>query len=164
MKSRGFTLMELIIVVLVIGILAAYAVPQYLRTVETSKADDAVALVNMVGTTNKMFALDHSNTYVTGSLSAGCGTAACPTGPTFSACALVWCKYLADQAFEAKAYDIFTCDGTTFGSCAGLGSGNFTAGAKRKSGALSPYSTWGFTINTSGKIEAYGTSPPTPTY
>ncbi len=165
-KESGYTLVELVVVVLIVGILAAYGVPQYLRTVETSKADDIVSLVNMVGTTNKMFALDHGNVYVTGQFTAGCGPGTCPTGagPFTNACALVWCKYLADQNFAVKAYDVYACDGNTSSSCATLGSGNFTAGARRKTGASSPYDTWGFTMNTSGVITAYGTTPPTPTY
>lgn len=162
----GYTLVELVVVVLIIGILAAYGVPQYLRTVETSKADDIVALVNMVGTTNKMFALDHGNAYVSGQFTASCGSGVCPTGsgPFTNPCALVWCKYLADQNFAAKAYDVYACDANTSGACATLGSGSFTAGAKRKAGSSSPYDTWGFTMDTGGIITAYGTTPPTPTY
>jgi prepilin-type N-terminal cleavage/methylation domain-containing protein len=165
----GYTLMELIVVVLIIGILAAYGVPQYLRTVETTKADDAVAMVNMIGTTNKMFALDHGGSYVNSASAfpANCAGAACPAaGPYTTPCALVGCKYLADQAFSSKAYDFFACDGAVNGDCGGNGaSGNNVSGAKRKAaGSSAPYNTWGFTMNTSGTITAYGTTPITPTY
>jgi len=163
-KSRaGFTLMEMLVVVLIIGILAAVAVPQYMKSVETTKADDAVALVNMIGTTNKMFALDHSNTYVTGTFpttaNTGCGTVACPTSGFTNACALVWCKYLADQNFGSKPYFLYACDPTT-GSCATGGAGK-TAGAQRKSGA---YSLWGYAVDGAGVITGYGTDVPAPTY
>ena len=45
LSRRGFTLIEIIVVCLMIGILASFAVPEYLRSIETAKADDAVAMV-----------------------------------------------------------------------------------------------------------------------
>ena len=165
-RSKGFTLIELLVVVLIIGILAAVAVPSYLKSVETTKADDAVALVNMIGTTNKMFALDHSNAYVTGTFptaaNTGCGPAPVPPAPCFvggNACSLVWCKYLSDQNFGSKPYNFYACD-PSLGACGASGGSNATAGAKRKSGT---YVAWGYTQNASGVITNYG-SAPAPTY
>ena len=160
--SAGFTLVELIVGVLIVGILAAVAVPQYLKTIETAKADDAVAMVNMIGTTNKMFALDHSGAYATGAFpsSGGCtvGTACPATGP-FNACALVHCKYLANQDFGTKPYTYYACDGTT-AACNGISGGNMVSTAQRKSGT---YAAWGYGMNTMGVITANGGAP-TPTY
>ncbi|MBI4059885.1 MAG: type II secretion system protein [Elusimicrobia bacterium] len=161
----GFTLIELLVVILIIGILAAVAVPSYMKSVETSRADDAVALVNMIGTTNRMFSLDHGGAYVVGALSAACGSGACPSaGPYTDACALVWCKYLADQDFASKPYSYAACDGaadaTTCGGTGTLPSGKYTAGAKRKSGA---YAAWGYNQDISGVVTAIGGAP-APTY
>lgn len=163
-RQAGFTLIEMLVVVLIIGILAAVAVPSYLKSVETTKADDAVALVNMIGTTNKMFALDHSGTYVVGTFpttaNTGCGAGACPAGPTYTnACALVWCKYLADQNFGSKPYTLNACDpgGAPCGSSGVLA----TADAKRKSGA---YAAWGYYQTSAGVITGYGGGVPAPTY
>lgn len=166
MGRGGYTLIELMVVIILIGILASFGVPQYLKTVETSKADDAVGLVNMVGTTNRMFALDHGGQYVVGQFTgAGCGAGTCPTAaPYTNACHLVWCKYLPDMNWTNKAYNIYACNGATTASCAGQGSGLYTAGVRRKAGAASPYSTWGYTIDTSGVITGYGTNVPAPTY
>ena len=41
-NKKGFTLMELLVVVIIIGVLAAIAVPSYLRAVEKGKATEAI--------------------------------------------------------------------------------------------------------------------------
>lgn len=164
-KNRaGFTLIELLVVVLIIGILASVAVPSYLKSVETTKADDAVSLVNMIGTTNRMFALDHSNTYVTGTFPSTDNTACSPAGvcptaaPYNNACMLVWCKYLANQNFGSKPYFFYACNGS--GACGASGGSGAVSGAKRKAGT---YVAWGYSQSLSGVITAHGGAPP-PTY
>ncbi|MEQ1919061.1 MAG: prepilin-type N-terminal cleavage/methylation domain-containing protein [Elusimicrobiota bacterium] len=166
-RDSGFTLIELLVVVLIIGILAAVGVPSYLKTVETQKADDAVALVNMIGTTNKMYALDHSGQYLVGTFpttaNTGCGTAPVPPAPCFvagNACSLVWCKYLSDQNFGSKPYTFYACD-PALGACGASGGTNATAGAKRTAGT---YIAWGYTMNAQGVITPNATGAPIPTY
>ncbi len=48
-NQQAFTLIELLVVVLIIGILAAVALPQYQKTVEKSKATQALTLLKTVG-------------------------------------------------------------------------------------------------------------------
>ncbi|MCM2303390.1 MAG: type II secretion system GspH family protein [Elusimicrobia bacterium] len=167
-KRAGFTLIELLVVVLIIGILASVAVPSYLKSVETTKADDAVSLVNMIGTTNKMYALDHSGSYIgTGGFATfptaantGCGPAPTPCNQNpANACTLVWCKYLADQNFGSKPYTFYACS-PAGGACGASGGANATAGAKRKAGT---YAAWGYAQDAQGVISSYGGAP-APTY
>ena len=49
-KNRGFTLIEIIIVVVILGILAALALPQYLKTVERSRGSEAIIHLGTIRT------------------------------------------------------------------------------------------------------------------
>jgi len=136
-KRDGFTLIELLVVVLILGILASYAVPQYMKTVETSKATDAVGMVQMVAAGYRMCNLDNPTS-----------TTACAT-----LLSLAKSKYIADNDWTTGPYSYE----------AGISGG---ARAKRSqynpNGTVvnAPYKNWGYVINASGVCSTLTTDTP----
>jgi len=57
MNNKAFTLIELLVVVLIIGILAAVALPQYQKTVEKSRAVQAITMLKTVYDAAKAYQL-----------------------------------------------------------------------------------------------------------
>ncbi len=48
MTKRGFTLLEMLIVVIIIGVLASIALPQYIKTLEKARAAEAVTNIGSI--------------------------------------------------------------------------------------------------------------------
>src|SRR3954464_11509234 len=62
-KTRhGFTLVEIMIVVLIIGILLAIAVPNFIKARETSRAKSCVANLKQIDGAKEQWAMDNNKT------------------------------------------------------------------------------------------------------
>ncbi len=60
MKNQAFTLVEVLVVVLIIGILAAIAVPQYHKSVEISKASQVYTMLDNIAKAELAYFLLHN--------------------------------------------------------------------------------------------------------
>ncbi len=58
-KIKSFTLLELVIVVILVGILASLATPLYRRASEGSHNKEAQAMLNLIGEAEKMYNLEY---------------------------------------------------------------------------------------------------------
>jgi prepilin-type N-terminal cleavage/methylation domain-containing protein len=60
-NKKGFTLIEMLVVVLIIGILAAIALPQYLKAVEKAKMAEAIQNAKVLGESARRYILTTGN-------------------------------------------------------------------------------------------------------
>lgn len=162
-SRKGFTLIELMVVVIILGILTSIGVPYYVKTVESSKALDAVAMANMISSATRMLMADNPSLTYNGGLlthSGTCQTAPCSTGGTRDACDLVRCRYLAAQNWDDLPYTYRSCNPTSGAGGSGCSAG-LTASARRRAGT---YSAWGYTISSIGACNPVGGAPTCPSF
>jgi prepilin-type N-terminal cleavage/methylation domain-containing protein len=58
-NTNGFTLVELLVVVLIIGILSSIALPQYQKAVERGKMTEAVVVLRAIANANQLFRMQN---------------------------------------------------------------------------------------------------------
>ena len=113
-SKKGFTLVELMVVVVILGALASIGMPYYFKTIETSKANDAIAIGHLLGNSNRMWNLDKGGAnFATGQITDACNAGVCPVNPPNTACNLVRCTYVARQNWQQSgdaAYLYYACN------------------------------------------------------
>ena len=66
MKNRAFTLMELLIVVTIIGILAAFAIPNYSQSVLKAHERDIIVQLSSIHAANLIYRAQNDDEYLIG--------------------------------------------------------------------------------------------------
>lgn len=89
--KKGFTLLELVIVLIIIGVLATIAIGQYGRMVERSRGAEARSVLGAIRKNAAIYYMGHGDSF-TGAVSADFGVGAAPMVP--AACGLShWFMY-----------------------------------------------------------------------
>ncbi|MDZ4241217.1 MAG: prepilin-type N-terminal cleavage/methylation domain-containing protein, partial [Candidatus Omnitrophota bacterium] len=62
-KTKGFTLLEIIIVIIIVGVLASLALPRFFSTVEYSRSTEALSSVSAIRQSMERCYLQRNGTY-----------------------------------------------------------------------------------------------------
>jgi len=158
-NRKGFTLIELVVVTVIIGILATMGIPYYLKTIEVSKAGDGVGIGQLLGNSYRMYLVDNPGASLNGQITNTCNTyTACALAPLApNPCLLVACNYVAKQNWDGGAYTY------------SIGAGGFASSIRRRTGSspgtnTTPYSGWGYDFSTSGGCSPVGGAPSCPNF
>lgn len=132
-RRIGFTLTELLIVVVIIGVLATLALPMLVKTLEKAKVGEAISNLNLIRTGQKVYYLEKG--FFSGE----------EDGDKEAGIRELNIENPNSGSSTYFTYTVETAAGVT---------GNFTARAQRKSDAPSPYSTYYYEIGKGGTISS----------
>ena len=108
MRNRGgFTLLELLMVVIIIAILASIALPQYLKAAERARASEALTMLGSIRSAQQRFQALNNGVFATAAQNCNLDidvpfSPACPGGP-LAAAAAPWLYAVNNGAGNAIA-------------------------------------------------------------
>ncbi|GEM_PF-2233219 len=154
-------MIELLVVLIIIGILSAVAVPQYYKTVETARAQEAQSLVRLVYNAQRMHVINNcssaANCYSRGLVQVGR--------------TIVDGNYVQDLDSPARPYQysgawpVGTCPSGIPDMCSD-GSTRVAVAVRRTAGAqgasVAPYNGWSYVMLNNGTLCGCGTDLPLP--
>ena len=121
LNKKGFTLIELMVVVFIIAILVAAAVPSYLDNLRRTRYQEALVALQKVAQANKTFAALYNRPVVGEITQADTNNKGdCKPDGDNSTAVLYRCGYLIKDEWDALAFRIFSCnpgDGSGGGCC-----------------------------------------------
>lgn len=153
-SSSGFTLIEILAVVLIIGALFAMAAPRYRRAVERSRADQAMNLLRVIYSANKLYYLNN-NCYAQGTFPS-CGSTS-TTGSCVNGSANNLVKGVSNQG---SYMDNPTCTGNpsfSFEAANNVHGSSYLARANYIGNYVS--TGWGYQINKDSLLATFGFPP-----
>jgi prepilin-type N-terminal cleavage/methylation domain-containing protein len=62
-KRKGFTLVELLVVLLIVGVLAALGLPQFMKTKEQAIGREAITNLKLIAAAQRIYRLELSNNF-----------------------------------------------------------------------------------------------------
>lgn len=161
-SNKGFTLIEMVVVCAIIATLAAIALPRMSRTVETSRAYDAIGILNNVAAGMRMLKSDWPAQAVTptGSLSTSLNTTACPsTGKPTTVGEVIGCKYVTPHDWDNYQYLFYACENNApSGTCCVAGSGENRVACADRRDTTDNAEKWFFWIDNYGGCHSGNTT------
>ena len=162
LKQRGFTLIELMIVVAIIGILAAVAIPAFMNYLSKSKGSEASLNLNKIAKATKVYWGENSAFPPSSTTTLpGIEKAAC-TGPNNHMPVVSTATWAADSAWAALDFSVDEPGLFTYKFVNG-GTANATATAAGDLDCDGAVGTWTLTItNDAGQIKTDLAKPAAP--
>ncbi|MCI0570727.1 MAG: prepilin-type N-terminal cleavage/methylation domain-containing protein, partial [Myxococcaceae bacterium] len=157
-RNRGFTLIELMIVVAIIGILAAIAIPNFIKFQARSKQSEAKTNLKAVFTAQKSFFGEKDRYEIRGDI---IGFDPEKGNRYFyrldNTCTNTWTRDAAGAVAPATGYECITQDQIRFGTATNvdvaLSGAPTTGNAPAASGVLGTCPTCGFTATAAGNAD-----------